>query len=291
MCPVIAFASGASDDTAAYRLGPEDLIEIEVFEVEELKKTVRVSASGFITLPLIGELKAEGMTEIELEEEIAEVLKTRYMHNPQVSVFVKEGGYFYVLGKVENKDGRYPFRPRLTLQQAIAMAGGFAASEAALRWIKITRLTEDGTETFTVDYPEIVLGRLKDMPIKKNDIIFVEDLGRFYVGGYVRGPGGFELRMDTTVGQAIATAGDISEEGDPSDVQVKRSNGDGKTEIISVNYNRIKKGEAEDVRIMKDDVIYVPRSFVRSLVRAFFFSIGIGSSSSMGVNPTTFVQR
>src|SRR4030042_4999904 len=86
------------DPDADYIIGPDDALDIEVFEVEELKKTVRVSSQGYISLPLIGQIKAKGLTPIQLEQEIARKLDT-YLTAPLVSVYVKE--------YKENRNPRY----------------------------------------------------------------------------------------------------------------------------------------------------------------------------------------
>ena len=77
-------------DHQAYKIGAEDLIEITVFEVPELSRTVRVSTGGDITLPLVGTAKAAGLSASELEQALAEALRKNYVKDPQVSVFVKE---------------------------------------------------------------------------------------------------------------------------------------------------------------------------------------------------------
>jgi polysaccharide export outer membrane protein len=274
-----------------YRFSPGDVLEIEVFEAEELNKTARVSSSGFITMPLLGSVEVQDLTERELEEKLEGMLQEKYLHAPQVSVFVKEGGYFYVLGKVE-EGGRFPYMPGITLKQAIAMAGGFSEDEGAdLKSIQLTRgINGRSKETFSVDYTLIAEGMQGDIPVTKGDVVFVKSMGKFYVSGYVYRPGGFDLRPDTTLQQAIASAGGINDVGKSSKVQITRIKEDGGVEIMTVDFNKIKDGEAEDPKIEENDIIHIPRSYLMGFVRAFFFSIGLGDSS-VGVNPTTLIQR
>ena len=73
-----------------YRIGPDDLIEVTVFEDEKLNKTVRVSSQGNISLPLIGILRVKGLTGSEMEKEIRDLLAEKYLQDPHVSVFIKE---------------------------------------------------------------------------------------------------------------------------------------------------------------------------------------------------------
>ena len=94
-----------------YMVSPGDLLEIDVFEVKELTRTIRVRSNGFISLPLIGSINVQGLTERELELTLEGLLEEKYLHDPQVSIFVRESGFFYVLGMVENKEGIFPYRP------------------------------------------------------------------------------------------------------------------------------------------------------------------------------------
>ncbi|MEE8574629.1 MAG: SLBB domain-containing protein [Thermodesulfobacteriota bacterium] len=298
LAPHCAFSAAlsSSDETRyqVYRVSPRNVLVIEVFEAKELGKTVRVSSDGFITLPLLGAVKVIGLTEREVQVRLEELLEEKFLQDPHVSVFVKQGGYFYVLGKVATTGGgRFSYQPGITLQQAIAMAGGFSKQEDAdLRNIQITRdVPGKGKHIFTVDHTRITEGNIKDLPIMKDDVIFVNSLGKFFVSGFVRSPMSIDLRQDTTLQQAIASAGGISDIGKSSKVQLTRTNSSGEVEILKFNYRKIKAGKADDIKIYENDIIYVPRSYFLGFVRAFFFSIGFGDRNSVGVNPTTLVTR
>lgn len=157
-----------------YRIAPSDLIEISVFQVPDLSKTVRVGVSGSITLPLIGLVNANGLTGRELESRIAAMLRENYLQNPQVSVFIKEytSQRLTVEGSV-NKPGVFPITGRTTLLQAIAMAGGLdkLADEAD---IKIFRDRADGMrETIKYDIELIRKGEAKDPLLLANDMVVV----------------------------------------------------------------------------------------------------------------------
>ena len=82
--------SSRRDPYRDYKIGPEDLLEISVFEVEKLNKTVRVSSQGNISLPLLGVLRVKGLTANQLEKELRELLSEKYLQDPHVSVFIKE---------------------------------------------------------------------------------------------------------------------------------------------------------------------------------------------------------
>jgi polysaccharide export outer membrane protein len=111
--------------TPDYILGPEDILEIAVWKNNDLSKQVQVRPDGRISLPLVGDVSAVGKTPSQLTDEISSRLKA-YMENPTVSILVKEVKSYqiYVLGEV-NKPGKYPLTSKLTLLQAITVAGGF----------------------------------------------------------------------------------------------------------------------------------------------------------------------
>lgn len=117
--------SGARPGTSSYRIGPEDVLEVTVFRVPELTKAAQVSETGHINLPLVGELVVASKTSQEVERELTARLGAKYLHNPQVTVMVKEynSQRLTVEGEVK-KPGVYPLRGRTTLIQALAMAGG-----------------------------------------------------------------------------------------------------------------------------------------------------------------------
>src|SRR4030042_1817796 len=95
--------TGRKTSQRDYKIGPEDLLEISVFEEEKLNKTVRVSSQGNISLPLLGVLRVKGLTASELEKEVSDLLTEKYLQNPQVSIFIKEyrSQRISVIGMVE----------------------------------------------------------------------------------------------------------------------------------------------------------------------------------------------
>jgi polysaccharide export outer membrane protein len=158
-----------------YRLGMHDLIEVSVFQVPELSRTVRVNAAGKISLPMIGTVVAGGLTTGELEDEIAKKLAANYLQDPQVSVFVKEGVSQRVVieGQVK-KNGVYALAGRTTLLQAIAMAEGLAPL-ANENEVKVFRQLDDGRKEMMVfDLESIRTGRTEDPLVKGNDVVVVD---------------------------------------------------------------------------------------------------------------------
>lgn len=157
-----------------YRIGPSDLLEVSVFQVPELSRTVRVNSRGGLTLPLIGEIQAGGLTGQQLEARIAQKLQEKYLQDPQVSVFIKEfvSQRVTVSGEVV-KAGVFPISGRTTLMQAIAMAGGLAKFGDE-NDVKVFRDRRDGTrEVLEYDLALILKGETPDPVVATSDVIVV----------------------------------------------------------------------------------------------------------------------
>lgn len=356
--PVFALAGSKEPlSQETYRIGPGDLIDIKVFEVEGLNQTVRVTPEGTILFPLLGAIKVEGLTEVELKNLIESLLEKKYIRRPQVGIFVKESGNFFVLGRVK-EPGSFPYRPGTNLSQAIALVGGFSEG-GEVSEILITRkedtfvvnygenvpieredvifvkepgkvfvggyvrqprevilkpgttltkaifqagsfekeadysevqLFRKGEELQTIDVDSIFAGKSEDPPLKEGDAIFVQEAKNFFVDGYVRKPGAFPYKKGITLLEAISYAGGIDDAGKPSKVQIIRRKNNG-FEMTIVNYKKMRSGKTNDILIEKDDIVYVPRSYLASFVRGLFFSLGLGGGSSVGVNPSPWVVK
>lgn len=157
-----------------YRIGPSDLLEVSVFQVPELSRTVRVNSRGGLTLPLVGEIQAGGLTGQQLEAHIARKLQEKYLQDPQVSVFIKEfvSQRVTVSGEVV-KAGVFPISGRTTLMQAIAMAGGLGKFGDE-NDVKVFRDRRDGTrEVLEYDLEAILQGQAEDPVVTTSDVIVV----------------------------------------------------------------------------------------------------------------------
>lgn len=159
-----------------YIIGPGDVLEISVYEEEDLCKTVRVSDTGMITYPLLGRVDVKQLTTAQVEERLTNLLAKDYLVNPQVNVFVKEYSKFYVFGEVKQV-GAYPLYGKLTVLEAITMAGGFTEVAAKDR-VRIKRVIENGKiNIITVDVDEMTKKDVKknDIIVYPNDIIIVPE--------------------------------------------------------------------------------------------------------------------
>src|SRR6267142_3283105 len=166
-------ASRAGEDPA-YKIGPQDLLKIDVWKEEQLTRTVPVRPDGKITLPLLNDVQAAGLTPMELAGIISDQLK-KYINNPQVTVSVTEinSRRVYVTGEV-SKAGAYPLFPRMTVLQALSSSGGFTQF-ARVKNIYVLR-TENGKQVkMLFNYKEAVRGKSPEQNIEllPGDVIVV----------------------------------------------------------------------------------------------------------------------
>ena len=158
-----------------YRIGAEDLLEVQVFGIDQLARTVRVNSRGLISLPLIGAVQVGGLTAQEAEASITVKLGDTYLQNPQVSLFIKEytSQRITIEGAV-NKPGIYPLRGNSTLIQALALAGG-QGSLSDMKEVMLFRQDSAGKRIAQVfDVDRIRSGELEDPKILNDDIIVVK---------------------------------------------------------------------------------------------------------------------
>ncbi|HSV36418.1 MAG TPA: polysaccharide biosynthesis/export family protein [Ramlibacter sp.] len=158
-----------------YRVGPNDLIDVDVFDLDNVKRTVRVNAAGAISLPLIGAVTVAGLTSQEVEQRIADRYREKYLQNPQVSVFIKEftTERITVEGAV-TRPGIYPLAGRITLLRALALAGGFGTI-ANTSEVMLFRMNDSGAREVAVFDVELIRsGKHDDPSIRGDDLIVVQ---------------------------------------------------------------------------------------------------------------------
>ncbi len=287
-----------------YRVGQDDLLQITVFEVPELGTTARVTASGYVSLSLIGPVKASGLTPNELGMHIESLLRERYVNNPHVNVFVSEYGSQPVsmIGAV-SRPGIYQIKGEKSLLSMLALAGGLTGS--AGKTIQIIR----GSGTIETDAPsrgglnappnlnlpaEAIAVNVEDLtengrtelnvPIYSGDIINVLQAGSIFVVGETKGPGEYVLRngRNVMVTQAVALGGGFTENAKRSATLIIRLHRDGSREEISVDPDKIMKGEMPDVALLPNDILWVPPSKAKpALRRTLDTAIGIATSVLM----------
>jgi polysaccharide biosynthesis/export protein len=167
-------AAAARMGLGDYRIGAEDLLEVQVFGVDQLARTVRVNSFGLVSLPLIGSIAVGGMTAQEAERLIGRKLAENYLQDPQVSVFIKEytNQRVTVEGAVA-KPGIYPLRGQTTLLRTLAIAGGQGAL-SDMNNVVVFRGDASGKRDAQVfDVEKIRRGELEDPIVVNDDVIVV----------------------------------------------------------------------------------------------------------------------
>lgn len=175
--PDTTSSTGAYEGVAEYRVGPQDVIEVSVYQMSELTRSVRVNSRGMISLPLLGPIQAAGKTVPELEDEITKMLADDFLQDPQVTLYVRE----YTSQKITvegaiNKPGIYPLSGRTSLLQAIVVAGG-VSEYANPRGIIIFRVIDGKRMAAVFDLREIRGGNVEDPQVYGDDLIVVDQSG------------------------------------------------------------------------------------------------------------------
>lgn len=162
----------AATTDAGYKIGPQDVLRIDVWKEAEISRSVPVRPDGKISLPLLNDVQAAGYTPMELANLISEGLK-KYITNPQVTVSVSEinSRRVYVTGEV-TKPGAYPLLPNMTALQLLTSAGGFTQF-ARTKNIYVLR-TEAGKQVkHPFNYKDVVNGKSDDVALQVGDTIVV----------------------------------------------------------------------------------------------------------------------
>jgi len=160
-----------------YVIGPQDTLEVNVFQIMDLSKTVRVESSGMILLPLIGQVRATGRTVKALSDDIAEKLGEKYVKDPLVTVTVTESASQKVtVDGAVTQPGIYPISGNTTLTQAVALARG-TIEDANLRQVAVFRNEGEKRLAAVFDLSAIRSGKMPDPPVYANDVIVVETAG------------------------------------------------------------------------------------------------------------------
>lgn len=152
----------AAQQATSYVLAPGDQIAISVFDEPDLSVEFTLSDAGALNYPFLGEIRVAGLTMPELEKRIADGLRGDYLINPDVTVSMKQYRSFFMDGQV-NRPGGYPYQPGLTLEKAVALAGGLSP-RAARNKIQVKRAGDSSDVAVKIEMSD---------PIHAGDVIIV----------------------------------------------------------------------------------------------------------------------
>jgi polysaccharide biosynthesis/export protein len=250
-------------------LGAGDLVKVELYGAPELATEARISNSGDLSLPLIGQVHLAGLSLEGAQGAIAErYSKGGFINNPQVTLFVKEYATqgVAIFGEVQ-KPGIYALIGPHRLFDAISMAGGL--TEKAGRIITVThrdRPKEPVTVEFSRDPNKSVDSNIDLTP---GDTILVSKAGVVYVVGDVGQPSGFLLDKNDslTVLQAIALAQGVKPTAQLTHARLIRRGTNGAPVEVPINLRDILAAKAPDVQLQADDIVFVPSSMAKGAMR------------------------
>jgi polysaccharide export outer membrane protein len=235
-----------------YKIGVGDLLRVEVYDNQDLNAESRVSGKGSINVPLVGEVKAAGLTVNEIARNIEKILADGFLVNPQVAVSVLEykSKKVTILGMI-SQPGLYELTGPSSLLELISKAGGLAPNAGNKATIQ---KGNDQSKIIVVDLDALLeKGDLEqNVQINDRDSIFIAKAGMCYVTGEVRRPGSYVVERDSTILKMITQAGGFTGIASKKGVRVIRVI-DGEKKVVD-NIDL-------DSKVYSDDVIVVPESF------------------------------
>ena len=287
--------SPAPASSTSYVLGPEDQITVRVFAADDIPdKPVQIDNDGSVTLPMIGQVHAAGLTVEQLQANLVTAYK-KYFKDPQVTVQVNDfrSQPVSVAGNV-NTPGVVQLKGNRNLMEVLGQAGGLRADAGDN--VLITRNLSEGpipvAGAFTdptgkysvahIDVRAVMSGKDPEgnIMIKPHDVITVARARMVYVLGNVTRPGGYVMTDNETmsVTQAIAVAGGWDKTARLSQAKVLRSDGGPERESIPLDVKKIMENKSPDVQLKPDDILYVPNSMGKQIgARGLEAAIGLGT--------------
>lgn len=245
----VSVPAAYSQSAADYTIGPQDVLTIQVFDEPGLGGRYTVEADGTFTFPLIGRIKAGGMSLRAFETDLKKKLADGYFRNPQVTVAVEQyrSQRVFVMGEVRTP-GPVPLTGGMTLIEALARAGSTMPSASGE--VSVIRSQPGGHRSGNGTAPEVEILRatIRDLEagvIKQNidlrdgDQIFVPRAESAYVFGEVKSPGAYSIQKTTTILQALSLAGGVTENGAMNRIKIWR----------------IVNGEKKEIKVKLTDIV------------------------------------
>ncbi len=252
LCCAFASTGAAQTPQTDYVIGPQDVLAITVFNETDLSGKFTVDADGTFSYPLVGRVKAGGLTLRGLEAELKRLLTGDYLKNPQVTVAVDtyKSQRVFVHGEVKNA-GTFPLTGNMTLIEALAQAGSTTALAGEEAIIVRPRKGGEATgpvlpgqqadaEEIRVSLKDLQAGTLaKNIQLRDGDTVVVPKGQPVYVFGYVKNAGSYPVEPGMTVLQALALAGGVTDRGSTSGIKIVR----------------VEKGKKKEIKVKLTDVV------------------------------------
>jgi polysaccharide export outer membrane protein len=303
---IAQLAQAAAVRPGDYVIGSGDLLDIEVFDVPELSREIRVNQSGYIALPLVPtKIRADGLTAFQLQDKLAELLQVNgLVSSPQVTVNVKEqhSQPITVIGAVKSPMVFEAVRST-TLLEVLSSAGGIAPDAGNV--VLVTRsesevpmpgddATSGGgaapmpTQTFTINLDDLLnTGDSRfNIPLQGGDVVSVPRAGIIYVVGAVTRPGGFVMASDhqeVTTLKALSMAGGMTSTAKSRHAVIIRTNAvTGQKDQLPVDLKNVVDLKGPDVALLPNDILVVPDSASkRALQKTGEVMLSLGSGVAL----------
>ena len=283
---ITQLAQSTTTQESDYTIGSGDLLAIEVFDVPELSRDIRVNESGFVSLPLVkGKVRAAGLTSFQFQDKIAELLQTNgLVSNPEVTVTTKErhSQPITVIGSVKMPLVLQAVH-QMTLLEVLSQAGGItddagstiiitrppphSSDAAASSGSEATGVQQLETTTVTVDLNDLLdSGDSKfNIPLVGGDVVRVPRAGVVYAVGAVVHPGGFVMQNDRqqmTVLKLLSLTGGLSPNAKAQRCRYysARPQQSGNRQQVPVDVNKVLELKTEDIALSQSDILFVPDS-------------------------------
>ncbi len=273
-----------------YLLGSGDVLNITVFETEDLNAVVRVSSRGVINVPLLGDVSVVNLTAAEVEKKIADLYRKDYIHNPHVSVYIKEhlSKQITLVGAV-GKPGTFDYVTRRRLLDVLAIGGGLEEDAGSFAFITRLHHKTGKSSNYMVDLDDLV--RNGNMALNHiilgGDVIFIPESGQCFVDGAVRKPGTYSLTNNMTITEAIVLAGGLAGYADDDSIKLIRFVGRGKPrQVVSLSYNDLQAGLGDKLILRDQDVVYAESSASGKFMSGTGFRVGFMGTGISFRDPT-----
>ncbi|MBI2167220.1 MAG: polysaccharide biosynthesis/export family protein [Candidatus Omnitrophica bacterium] len=273
----------SADKKDVYLIGRDDVLDITVWQSPDLTKPVTVGSDGYFEYPILGRIKAEGLSPQELEKALYEKLAQGYVKEPKVSVAVKEynSKKILVFGEVA-KPGLYKLKGEMPLLELLFMVGGVNRDAKRMTVIRTADLSANATpagllpgsvkgeeelDSSSAAMEVNLIALLSKGDLSQNIMILPGDTiyvssgtgEKYYVLGQVRKPGPYEWVQEISVLEAIKLAEGLTERAAAGRIKMRRQRGGD----VKLNMTAIMKGKKkDDVMVRSGDTIIVPESWI-----------------------------
>src|SRR5262245_17104755 len=245
-----------------YVVGPRDVLAINVWGQADLSKEYPVEPDGTVAFPLVGRVKAAGLTSAQFGARLTELLEKDFLVNPQVFVSVKEylSQKVQVLGEAE-KPGLFYLTGPTTVLEILSRAGGLG--KAAGKQLVLVRSEKGGASggsaILRVNIDKIQAGDASEnVRVEDQDVLFIPRAHAFFVLGEVKSAGTFPLDRETTVLEAVTLAGGFNDRAAPSGVKLIRRSPGGQPETLSLDLSSPTSTDRA-MPVQEGDTVYVPK--------------------------------